>query len=35
MRENHKELKEELMQAVWHPRRVAKLLEQGYDLEDL
>ena len=35
MREAHKDLKEELMQAVWHPNRVAKWLEQGMDLEDL
>jgi len=35
MRENYRELKEELMQKAWHPDRVARWLEAGMDLEDL
>jgi hypothetical protein len=35
MRESHKALKEELIQAAWHPRRVAAWLESGVYLEDL
>jgi hypothetical protein len=35
MRESYKELKEELMKAAWHPRRIHKWLELEIDLEDL
>jgi hypothetical protein len=27
--------KEEIMMTVWHPKRVEKLLEMGYDIEDM
>jgi hypothetical protein len=27
--------KEEIMMKVWHPSRVEKLLEMGYDMEDI
>jgi hypothetical protein len=27
--------KEEIMMKVWHPSRVEKLLEMGYDIEDM
>jgi len=27
--------KEEIMMRVWHPKRVEKLLEMGYDIEDM
>ena len=27
--------KEEIMMKVWHPKRVEKLLEMGYDVEDM
>jgi hypothetical protein len=30
-----KEYKEEIMMKVWHPSRVEKLLEMGYDMEDM
>jgi hypothetical protein len=35
MRESHRDLKEELMQAAWHPSRVAKWLEAGMDIDEL
>jgi hypothetical protein len=35
MRETNKSLKEELMQLVWHPSRVAARLDAGIDLEDM
>jgi hypothetical protein len=27
--------KEEIMMRAWHPSRVEKLLEMGYDIEDM
>jgi hypothetical protein len=30
-----KSCKEEIMMKVWHPSRVEKLLEMGYDIEDM
>jgi hypothetical protein len=30
-----KEYKEEIMMKAWHPSRVEKLLEMGYDIEDM
>ena len=30
-----KEYKEEIMMKAWHPTRVQKLLEMGYDIEDM
>jgi hypothetical protein len=30
-----KEYKEGIMMKVWHPSRVEKLLEMGYDIEDM
>jgi hypothetical protein len=30
-----KEYKEEIMMKTWHPSRVEKLLEMGYDIEDM
>lgn len=35
MRQNHKELKEELIMKRWNPERIFDLLEKGIDLEDL
>jgi hypothetical protein len=35
MKENHRDLKEELIQCAWHPSRIAAWLEAGIDLDDL
>ena len=35
MKQNNRELKEELIQAAWHPSRIVKWLEQGVELDDL
>ena len=35
MRESYKVLKEEIIKAAWHPKRVTKWLEHGMDLDDL
>jgi len=35
MKENHRDLKEELIQRAWHPSRIATWLEAGLDLDDL
>jgi hypothetical protein len=35
MKENHRDLKEELIQRAWNPSRIAAWLDAGVDLEDL
>ena len=35
MREEYKELKEELIQRAWHPMRIAAWLDAGMDIDDL
>jgi hypothetical protein len=35
MKENHRDLKEELIQRAWHPSRIAARLDAGVDLEDM
>jgi len=35
MRENYRDLKEEIVAAAWHPRRVAKWIEAGVELDSL
>ena len=35
MKESRKALNEEIIRAVWHPRRVAKWLELGVDFDEL
>jgi hypothetical protein len=35
MRESYKELKQEIIQEAWHPRRIAYRLEAGMDIEDM
>jgi len=34
MRENFRDFEEELIKEVYHPKRICKLIENGYDLED-
>lgn len=33
--ERCQQVKEEIMMKAWHPRRVEKLLQLGYDIEDM
>jgi len=35
MKENHRDLNEELIQKMWHPSRIAALLDAGMELDDL
>ena len=35
MKENHRDLKEELIQLAWHPSRITAWLDAGVDLEDM